>query len=47
MRARLTVASSLGVGLSVPDRSIHKFHALPPGDSGYPTGEDLSVPRRA
>ena len=35
MRSRLTVASSSGVGLSVPNRSIHKSHALPPGDSGY------------
>ena len=31
----LTVANSSGVGLSVPNRSIHKSHALPPGDSGY------------
>ena len=33
--ACLTIASSLGVGLTVPNRSIHKSHALPPGDSGY------------
>ena len=33
--AYLTVASSSSVGLSVPNRSIHKSHALPPGDSGY------------
>ena len=42
-RARLTVASSLDVGLSVPNRSIHKFLALPPRDSGYTSGEDLLI----
>ena len=30
-----TVASSQGVGVSVPYRSIHTMPALPPGDSGY------------
>ena len=33
--ACLTIASSLGMGLSVPNRSIHKCQALPPGDYGY------------
>ena len=34
-RARQTVANSPDVGLLVQNRSIHKPHALPPGDSGY------------
>ena len=31
----LTIANSQGVGLPIPNRSIHKYFSLPTRDSGY------------
>ena len=33
--ACLTITNNSRVGLSVPNRSIQKYHALPPGDYNY------------